>query len=197
MAENGQLAIHLPLTSARIGAFSTRTAHPTVLSVAETILAEILQFKLSIRNPYLYLTKAEVVSKVRKGLPSGIPVSTSCWKNARLMGAATHCGECVPCIVRRIAVEKSGSDPTTYARDAFSAPVNELGTDDDARRNLYDVAEFVCLFRSAEDHDLLMEFPDLLNGPIDAVAAIGMYRRFAEEAVAVFSKYPTLAALLS
>jgi hypothetical protein len=27
IAENGQMAIHLPLTQARIGAFSTHTAH--------------------------------------------------------------------------------------------------------------------------------------------------------------------------
>src|SRR5439155_6051211 len=35
VAENGQLAVHLPLTTARIGAFSTHTAHPNFLSAME------------------------------------------------------------------------------------------------------------------------------------------------------------------
>jgi hypothetical protein len=32
IAENGQMAVHLPLNSARMAAFSTHTAHPDVLA---------------------------------------------------------------------------------------------------------------------------------------------------------------------
>ena len=42
IAENGQMAIHLPLSTARIGAFSTHTAHPDVLDSMQTILSSAL-----------------------------------------------------------------------------------------------------------------------------------------------------------
>lgn len=47
IAENGQMAIHLPLNSARIAAFSTHTAHPDVLAQMEPSTGRI-------RNPICY-----------------------------------------------------------------------------------------------------------------------------------------------
>jgi 7-cyano-7-deazaguanine synthase in queuosine biosynthesis len=198
MAENGQMAIHLPLTSARIGAFSTRTAHPKVLLQAEQLLSEILSIPLKITNPYVYRTKAEVVSVIQKDFSEGFAISTSCWKNSRVISPGVHhCGECVPCIMRRIAIETTGSDPTAYKRDAFQLSLQDLSPDDDARRNLYDVAEFIELFRSTSQQELLMAFPDLMSKSINAAAAIDMYRRFALEARSILSLYPSMASLLT
>lgn len=64
IAENGQMAIHLPLTQARIGAFSTHTAHPEVLAKAEYFFSEALGLTFHIRNPYVHQTKGEVTKIV-------------------------------------------------------------------------------------------------------------------------------------
>lgn len=197
MAENGQMAIHLPLTTARIGAFSTHTAHPTVLRLAEGFLSAALGFPLTVRNPYVYKTKGEVVAQVANKHPHMVPLSTSCWKNARVqVGGATHCGECVPCLVRRVALELYGADPTPYAFDMFRANLQALDPAHDGFRNINDVAEFRMRFATQGNADLLTDFPELYSQDFDSGQAIDMYKRFAKEAGHVLSKYPTLATLL-
>jgi 7-cyano-7-deazaguanine synthase in queuosine biosynthesis len=84
IAENGQMAVHLPITQGRIGPFSTRTAHPEILLLMESLLNTVLGTVFKIVNPYAQLTKAEVCKRVCQTLPEAIPVSTSCWKSARL-----------------------------------------------------------------------------------------------------------------
>jgi 7-cyano-7-deazaguanine synthase in queuosine biosynthesis len=197
MAENGQMAIHLPLTSGRIGAFSTHTANPTVLAEMESFLSTVLQFGLKIRNPYVYKTKAEVVSVILKNLPNSIELSTSCWKNTRITEhGATHCGECIPCYIRRIAVEVDRVDPTVYARDVWALNISGLPPDDDGRRNLLDLLEFVRRFLTGHSDDLMCEFPELYSSEFDGAKALDMYKRFASEATAVFKNYPEVAKLL-
>ena len=198
MAENGQMAIHLPLSGGRIGAFSTHTAHPSVLAHAQELLSTVLGVPIQIVNPYLYLTKAEVVARVVQGLPNGLAISTSCWRNARVSSAAgTHCGECVPCIIRRIAVERNGKDPTKYRRDLFRENFATLDEEDDGRRNLADIADFVARFSTNSDAELQDEFTDLISDDFDASKVIKMYRRFSEDARVIFSKYPKLLPLIT
>ncbi|MGA2729709.1 MAG: hypothetical protein ABSE96_18025 [Terracidiphilus sp.] len=52
IAENGQMAIHLPLSSARIAAFSTHTAHPDVLAEMQLYLRGAFGIDFVIQNPY-------------------------------------------------------------------------------------------------------------------------------------------------
>ena len=68
IAENGQMAIHLPLTTARIGGFSTHTAHPEFVRMMGKLLSTLLDYPIRIENPFLYMTKAEVVAAVAGGL---------------------------------------------------------------------------------------------------------------------------------
>lgn len=197
MAENGQMAIHLPLSSARIGAFSTHTAHPSVLKLAQDFFQGVLGYPIVISNPYVYRTKAEVVHALCHQLPTSIPMSTSCWKNSRPMqGGARHCGECVPCLVRRIALETHGPDPTLYGVDLLNADVRSLPPESDGRRNLADLCEFVSRFRDNTDDDLCSEFPEIISPHFSGQSAIEMYRRFSTEAQGVLSNYPQLSWLL-
>lgn len=196
IAENGQMAIHLPLNTARIGAFSTHTAHPDVLDSMQTIISRALGGAYHISNPYVSLTKAEVVERVWTAMRGAVPVTSSCWRNARLPEGVTHCGECVPCMVRRVAIETHGDDPTPYGRDSFAQNFSTLDADDEARRNLADLCEFSRKFESMSDADLIDEWPELYSANIDQVAAIDMYRRAAQQTRAVLSKYPGLAAVL-
>ena len=196
LAENGQMAIHLPLTHGRIGAFSTHTAHPAVLASMEEFLTAALSVPIRITNPYVHRTKREVVQVIAAAVPSLIPAANSCWMNARLPAGVTHCGICVPCYVRRIAIESLGPDATTYNRDIWSENIARLPENDDGRRNLVDLTEFIRRFRTGTAEELLVEFPDLYSPHIDAGAVIEMYRRFASEADAVLGRYQGVAPLL-
>lgn len=197
LAENGQMAIHLPLTVARVGAFSTHTAHPTVVVEMERFLREALQAPVRIENPYLYRTKREVAEVVTNGLPGAVAETTSCWRNARLPVGIGHCGDCIPCQIRRIALEFAGPDPTRYARNLWVEPIGQLGPDDTGRRNVVELTEFIYRFRTESDESLLSAFPELLSEDFDGVAALGMYRRFAGEAHTVLARYPALGELLA
>lgn len=196
MAENGQMAIHLPLSAARIGAFSTHTAHPSVLALAQQFFSSVLGYEIQIENPYVYKTKAEVVAPLFGKAPETIELSTSCWKNARAMAnGARHCGQCVPCLIRRIALSTCGHDPTVYAVDLLKEDVASLPPEHDGRRNLVDLAEFAVRF-SKNVSDIHSEFPELISSDFDSSQAIAMYSRFAAEAHKYLSKYPHLMWLL-
>jgi 7-cyano-7-deazaguanine synthase in queuosine biosynthesis len=199
IAENGQMAIHLPLTAARIGAFSTHTAHPEVIYEVQKFLSDLLSFPIEIINPFVYLTKAECISGLFKlqSHQNLIPQSVSCWRASRVGHAHNHCGECVPCLVRRIAIEHNELKIPEYDRDLFREDIAALVDGDTGKRNLVELAEFIARFDSTTpEAALLVEFPDLINEQVDSSQAISMYRRFAGEARHVLSSYSLLGALL-
>ena len=193
LAENGQMAIHLPLTSGRIGAFSTHTAYPDVLVGMEEFLSSALDVPFQILNPYVHLTKAEVVKKVIDLSSDMIPEANSCWRSARL---STHCGECIPCFIRRIAIEYSiDEDPTVYEKDCWKEKIDQLD-DDTGRRNITDLAEFVLRIERSTHEDIMSEWPELYSPNINVTEVIAMYKRFSKEARTVLSRYSELVRLL-
>jgi len=189
IAENGQMAIHLPLSAARIGAFSTHTAHPEFVTQVAEFFTTILDFNCRVTNPYLYKTKGEVVATIPTSDRSALLQSVSCWRGARV-SSSNHCGECVPCLIRRIAFEHNGLVLAEYKRDLFAENVLSLGADDEGKRNLVELAGFADAFLSNTDAALPLQFPDLISEEFEQPKAIEMYRRFAGEARAVLNKYP-------
>lgn len=192
LAENGQMAIHLALTAARTGPFSTYTAHPSVLALMEEFLSRALEASLRIVNPYVEKTKAEVVRIVRSRMADAIPLTESCWRNARLPAGKTHCGACVPCFIRRLAIEADGDpDPTTYGRDVWALRADQLEETDEGRRDICDLASFIHRFCTESDVELEDGWPELgyQRNP-DRTTVLAMYRRFAQEARIVLKKYP-------
>jgi 7-cyano-7-deazaguanine synthase in queuosine biosynthesis len=201
MAENGQFAIHLPLSAARIGSFSTHTAHPKFLAQMQSVLRQLFVCDdLDVTNPFVHLTKGEIVALIPPALRSGIPQSTSCWRAARVPTEATHCGECVPCLCRRIALETNGIKLPEYHRDLLAENVGSLNADDLGKRNLMDLCQFIGLFdgpnRLRSEQDVCYEFPELFEREISKSEVIEMYRRFAKESFAVLKKYKYLKKLL-
>ena len=196
VGENGQMAIHLPLTPARIGAFSTHTAHPEFLANIKKYLSSLLRIELTMANPFLYKTKGETIESLvtSRKHRRAIGQSVSCWGAGRR--ALSHCGDCIPCLVRRIALECRGVRLKEYARDLFRESVMQLEAEDSGKRNLLELAEFVALFSTCSDGTLEDKFPELINPNFDKTLAISMYRRFAAEARTVLGRYAQLAALL-
>jgi 7-cyano-7-deazaguanine synthase in queuosine biosynthesis len=197
MGENGQMAINLPLTPARIGAFSTHTAHPQFVDGMCIFLSGLLRTRFSISNPFLYRTKGEcaVILTASRRHKKAIAASVSCWRSSRQ--AYSHCGECVPCYIRRIALEAHNVIIPEYEKDPFNQGVASLPEDDVAKRNLTELAEFIALFApSYSDAAVEDNFPGLINDHVDKQQAIAMYRRFSIEARTVLGRYPLLRPLL-
>lgn len=117
--ENGFISLNVPLDPLRLGAHSTRTTHPFVLRLWNELLKG-LELEVTLRNPYQFMTKGEMFNQCanKKLLKALLPGTMSCssptkarWKKR----PPQHCGHCVPCIIRRAAVQKAfGPDSTKY-----------------------------------------------------------------------------------
>jgi len=112
--ENGFIALNPPMTDIRIGALSTRTAHPYFLRTFENFL-QLAGFRVEIANPYWAKTKGEMLlphAKDRDFLKLAY-MSTSCSGFPR--HKRQHCGRCVPCQIRRAAFIRANiSDETKF-----------------------------------------------------------------------------------
>ncbi|MGI3899399.1 MAG: Qat anti-phage system QueC-like protein QatC [Janthinobacterium lividum] len=119
--ENGFIALNVPLDPTRLGANSTRTTHPFYLHRWDDFLRTI-GIDGMVRNPYWDRTKGEMVRGcARPGLLRElVPTSVSCAHPSlsRYHGDRyAHCGHCVPCLIRRAAIQHAwgaGGDPTGY-----------------------------------------------------------------------------------
>lgn len=109
--ENGFISLNVPLGPGRIGSLSTKTTHPIYIDGIQSIWDALgIHAKLSL--PYRDKTKGDLLIECadRAKLVKLIGDSTSCGKYQRKL---THCGACVPCMVRRAAFLKAGLTDTT------------------------------------------------------------------------------------
>jgi 7-cyano-7-deazaguanine synthase in queuosine biosynthesis len=193
MAENGPLAIHVSISVARAGPFSTHTAHPEYLSAAAGVMSTVLGIPITISNPYLYRTKSETISRLVAAHTPAIGEAVSCWKASRQ--AENHCGACIPCLIRRFALEHQGYAGDVYARDLFAEDLDTLAPSDEGLRNLDDLLRFAARWASgASAENLLRAFPELRNRSLDQAQAIDVYRRFGAEVIGLSGRLPRLAA---
>lgn len=119
--ENGVISLNIPLTWSRLGSSSTRTTHPYYMSKINTILRKI-DSTIQLVNPYQFKTKGEMMQDCKNQAllkeVAGLTMSCS-HPSDRYSGEAyikdSHCGYCVPCIIRKAAFKKSGiSDNSIY-----------------------------------------------------------------------------------
>lgn len=133
VCENGFIAVNPPLTQARVGSLSTRTAHPEFLGRMQNLLDQA-GLRIRIENPYAEKTKGEMMRECRDQtlLAREASVSTSCGRFQRFN--YTHCGRCVPCQIRRAAFLASAhADSTDYFYEDLSKPDNDHAAFDDVR----------------------------------------------------------------
>jgi 7-cyano-7-deazaguanine synthase in queuosine biosynthesis len=99
--ENGFISLNVPLTALRVGSLSTRTTHPVFLADMQELL-DHLGLRVKLVNPYKWKTKGEMMAECLNQdiLKELAPRSMSCGRGGRIH---THCGSCLPCIVRRSA----------------------------------------------------------------------------------------------
>ena len=188
--ENGIMALHVPMGPSRVGGFSTRTTHPEVLARFESLASGILGWRLSIRNPLLGYTKAEVVRDILRWRVSEAEIrgTESCWQAGR---HPRPCGACVPCLQRQLAFATAGVGQEVQQIDLLSDPESHRGTE--GFRNLADLLGMVSELARLPDDELLSRHPALAQPGLKLEAAIGLYRRFAGEVGELGrTRYPAL-----
>lgn len=141
VCENGFISINPPLTGARLGSLSTRTTHPVVLGLLQQIL-DAAGLKVKIVNPYRFKTKGEMLRECQNQnlLEAHAYQTTSCgrYKTFKL----THCGRCIPCLVRRAAFHAwKDADSTTYVYKNLDRDHKDYAGFDDVRSALIGIAE--------------------------------------------------------
>jgi 7-cyano-7-deazaguanine synthase in queuosine biosynthesis len=132
VCENGFISVNPPLTDLRLGSLSTSTTHPVFLRQIQQLL-DIAGLHIHIENPYQLKTKGEMLVECldKKLLRAQAWHTTSCGRF--LQHGYTHCGRCMPCLVRRAAFRAAGmKDDTEYV-------FKDLGNDDDDYASFDDV----------------------------------------------------------
>lgn len=133
--ENGTISLNYPLTPSRRSSCSTRTTHPHFLELMEEFLRAI-GLNHSIVNDYQTCTKGEMAEGCADQdlLLRTYPCSCSCGKRGtrkdiRDDSHASHCGVCMPCVYRRVALHKIGKTEVvgtnifhSQKRDVMSIP---------------------------------------------------------------------------
>lgn len=110
--ENGFISLNVPLNAGRAGSLSTKTTHPVFLDKLQEVMTA-LGLPVVLERPYAFKTKGELMAEcANPGLLSQlVGRSTSCGRYGYYN--YTHCGRCVPCLVRRASFLAAGMPDTT------------------------------------------------------------------------------------
>ena len=109
MYENGIMSLNPKFYFRRI---VTKTTHPKTMYLINKILSE-LNINIKIVNPYMYITKTEVLNKIPEKYINYIKSTKTCSKNHGIQALSnrkvgeTHCGLCTACILRQISILNS------------------------------------------------------------------------------------------
>jgi 7-cyano-7-deazaguanine synthase in queuosine biosynthesis len=107
--ENGVVSFNLPISGDVLGARATRTTHPKVIRGFERFFSELVDREVSIKTPFLWLTRKEVIERLElTGHISLLAKSVSCVHPISWTTEVRHCGTCSQCIDRRFAVLAAG-----------------------------------------------------------------------------------------
>jgi 7-cyano-7-deazaguanine synthase in queuosine biosynthesis len=168
VAENGFISLNVPLTITRLGSASTRTTHPHFVSMYAEFLAR-LGMPTTIQMPYSFQTKGEmlVATKNQAALAAACPRSMSCShpEQGRFAGASlkSHCGYCVPCIIRRAATAAAGTADGPYRTDLTDSKQRPRAeTDSGSDLRAFEMAYLRCKARGPRDAALDV----LSSGPL-------------------------------
>lgn len=196
--ENGFVGLNLPLTPSRKGSCSTRTTHPYFIRIFNEMLSK-LGVNHTINNPYAYMTKREMVSKIKdhKTFVDCIHKTISCSHpcNGRWEGFSdpANCGYCYPCLIRQSSLLDLQLPLETYRRnDAVS--YNFINSESYSKKSdLVDLISSVYRAKNTSDVDLLKlirQTGRLSND--ECQKFLRLYRQTLNDLIQLFSKDPEL-----
>jgi 7-cyano-7-deazaguanine synthase in queuosine biosynthesis len=125
--ENGTISLNHPLTPSRRSSCSTRTAHPFYLVKFAEFITK-LGLNHIVKNEYEMKTKGEMLRECAdiNILKATYMESCSCAKRGTrkdirdVSHGTNHCGICMPCIYRRVALHEIGIDNEIVGTDIFN-----------------------------------------------------------------------------
>jgi 7-cyano-7-deazaguanine synthase in queuosine biosynthesis len=143
VCENGFISINPPLTGSRLGSLSTRTTHPYFIRSFQQLL-DAAGLRIKIENPYQFRTKGEMLKACadQAFLRKHAHLTTSCGRYAR--NGYTHCGRCLPCLIRRAAFH------AWRVKDRTKYVYADLSRDDDDHSRFDDVRSAAMAIASAK-----------------------------------------------
>jgi hypothetical protein len=113
--ENGFISVNPPLLPGRMASLSTRTTHPLFMHQLQELLP-MLGVNVRLQMPYKFKTKGEMLAECsdQETLARYASNTTSCGRFRTYN--RTHCGRCVPCMVRKAAFLRwnPAADRTDY-----------------------------------------------------------------------------------
>jgi hypothetical protein len=186
--ENGVLSLNLPPLAQVVGTLATRTTHPQALAGFRAVLSNLLGRPFGVANPFMWLTKAEVVERIANyGFADQIRHTRSCTRVRGMTIQHPHCGLCSQCLDRRFAILAVGlahEDPEeAYGVELFTGE-RPAGADREmalayvqAATEIDRLDDLAFFERYGEVQRAVGFFPD----PTDAVAEriLGLHRRHA------------------
>lgn len=129
--ENGFICINPPLVPGRVSSLSTKTTHPQFIAMMQTLL-DGLGVKVVLELPYRFKTKGQMLEGcLDKDLLDELASNTTSCGRFRTYNR-THCGRCVPCMIRKGAFHAwgPGRDRTTYVHESLAESDKSSGPDD-------------------------------------------------------------------
>jgi 7-cyano-7-deazaguanine synthase in queuosine biosynthesis len=119
--ENGLIGLNVPLQRSRFGTLSTRTAYPGFLLGFRETVRSLGLYAGALRNPFLAQSKTDLLATLDPALRTEVVQTVSCAKTGRVRWSGKkgihHCGFCVPCIYRRVAMASAGLDSSSHYED--------------------------------------------------------------------------------
>lgn len=176
--ENGVGAINLPYLRSQVGPQATRAVHPRTLALMQRLVSDVTGESFAIVNPFLHLTKAEVVAATGEDHTTALAASVSCDSgfSSRMPGGQL-CGHCTSCLLRRQALMAAGREDLII-HDHYRPQRNAM---------LWQAGRLREALETSEPWlGLVDEFPELLALPDAYTAAtreqlVGLYRRYCQE----------------
>jgi hypothetical protein len=202
MFENGIMALNIPLSNSRIF-LNTHTAYPVFLNMYSDFVRTIFNTNFELTNPFQEKTKTEVALMLKaNGFTPLIKNTISCSKLRSLImsGVAIskiwHCGVCLPCIIRRISLDKASLSAfdASYNTDILNDFDN---IDPNGKRVILELLDFSKkLINCKTVDDVLDEFPAFFIEKTEPAILVAMYKRYANEVRDFFSKSKKLKSLV-
>jgi 7-cyano-7-deazaguanine synthase in queuosine biosynthesis len=161
--ENGIMSVNLPIAAQIVGARASRSTHPRALTLLQKLADYVLDTRIAIENPFVWLTKVAVVQELQKTQFATLTRRTiSCSGTRSIAKHREHCGVCAQCLHRQIA--EHGADALDAVPDEPYSVDFFLG----ARANNDDRAMAVDTLRSALEFSRMsdMDFATRFAGEI-------------------------------
>ncbi|HEX6339925.1 7-cyano-7-deazaguanine synthase [Umezawaea sp.] len=180
--ENGIGAVNLPYIRSQLGAQATKSAHPKTTAGMENLLRELTGNDFTIHNPFLGMTKAQVLSAVPSTAVAAMSASVSCDTSfASRVAGHPRCGVCTSCLLRRQAVAASVhpsiDDHLAYRKNATASTEGLVAMLWQASRMQ------ACLEADAPWSALIDEFPALTRtaGLVSRETLASMFATYTQE----------------